>query len=298
MLRAAAYHLLPRVLMPVADDKARLGALFGGLLQGFVNGPAYWQAARGSQGRLAPSVIDSRLRELIASDANPIVPLVLESGSAAVMATRWNALHRGWQLPIDTLLDSDSGGERKLVRHCHAEGVDCELQGRIMASCIGLLDSAVGTGPRAIKPATGLDALVQAQGFERSVVAEGLQLLQDLPDKLPLPRVAQALGCTTRTLQRELQRFGLTWPALRTALRLHRAAAHLRHGTRSLTEIAHDSGFYDSAHFANAFRRSAGVSPSLYRSIARDAPSAHGDPSAPAAPGTAAFSASPAASAS
>lgn len=276
MLRAAAYHLLPRVLMPVADDKARLGALFGGLLQGFVNGPDYWQAARGSQGRLQPSVIDSRLRELIASDANPIVPLVLESGSPAVMAARWNALHRGWQLPIDTLLDDDPSGSRRLVRHCHGEGVDCELQSRIMASCIALLDSAVGSARRKFDTGIGLAAMVQAQGFERSVVAEGLQLLQDLPDKLPLPRVAQALGCTTRSLQRELQRFGLTWPVLRTALRLHRAAAQLRHGEHSLTDIAHDNGFYDSAHFANAFRRSSGVSPSLYRSIARGTPASPG----------------------
>ena len=38
---------------------------------------------------------------------------------------------------------------------------------------------------------------------------------------------------------------------------------------RTLTDIALDLGFFDSAHFSKAFRRSAGMTPSLYRNTAR-----------------------------
>jgi AraC family transcriptional regulator len=51
----------------------------------------------------------------------------------------------------------------------------------------------------------------------------------------------------------------------RRRYQLNRALALLRCGRRSLTEIAHESGFYDHAHFTRHFRARFGVTPSVFR---------------------------------
>lgn len=47
--------------------------------------------------------------------------------------------------------------------------------------------------------------------------------------------------------------------------RLERASEHLRHTTRSMTEIALACGFSSSSHLSNAFRKAFGMTPGSYR---------------------------------
>jgi AraC family transcriptional regulator len=51
----------------------------------------------------------------------------------------------------------------------------------------------------------------------------------------------------------------------RRRYQLNRALALLRRDRRSLTEIAHESGFYDHPHFTRHFRARFGVTPSVFR---------------------------------
>ena len=57
----------------------------------------------------------------------------------------------------------------------------------------------------------------------------------------------------------------LTLPRYANRLRLREALARLADGEGDLTRVALACGFYDHSHFANAFRREFGLSPSAVR---------------------------------
>jgi AraC-like DNA-binding protein len=86
---------------------------------------------------------------------------------------------------------------------------------------------------------------------------------------LSLRRIAQAFGCSVRTLHRAFKRPGV--PSLGRYLwrrRVEVGAEVLRApgaASRTLTEIALDLGFSSSAHFSTLFREAFGVTPSEYR---------------------------------
>jgi AraC-like DNA-binding protein len=86
---------------------------------------------------------------------------------------------------------------------------------------------------------------------------------------LSLPRIAQAFGCSVRTLQRAFSRPGA--PSLGRYLwrrRVEACAEILRApsaASRSLSDIALDLGFSSAAHFSTMFRGVFGVTPGQYR---------------------------------
>jgi AraC-like DNA-binding protein len=86
-----------------------------------------------------------------------------------------------------------------------------------------------------------------------------------MPRGAALDDVARARGESPRTLQRRLEAVGLTWRALRDAVREDEARLLLEQGQRSLPDIAEALGFSDQSVFARAFSRWTGVSPSRYR---------------------------------
>jgi AraC-like DNA-binding protein len=85
----------------------------------------------------------------------------------------------------------------------------------------------------------------------------------------PLSLLPQKLGCHKRTLERSLREVGLTAQALRRADRMMRVAAGLFAGD-SLTSIAADCGFSDTAHMSRSFRAACGFAPRMLVDIARD----------------------------
>jgi AraC-like DNA-binding protein len=98
-------------------------------------------------------------------------------------------------------------------------------------------------------------------------------LVRAVVDRLADPGVtrvdelAGSFRCSTRTLQRLLQRYvgvGPKWLLRRQ--RLHDAVAALDAGVGgSLADLAADLGWYDQNQFARDFGRMVGVSPSAYR---------------------------------
>lgn len=98
-----------------------------------------------------------------------------------------------------------------------------------------------------------------------AVVMEQIRI-QLMAGPVSLERTAEALDMSTRTLQRELNRSGMTFRALTNLLRLLRAKSLLAGTTASVTEIAFDLGYSSQQHFARAFRTATGRSPREFRS--------------------------------
>lgn len=89
-------------------------------------------------------------------------------------------------------------------------------------------------------------------------------------------RIAQAFGCSVRTLHRAFSRPGkpslcryLWQRRVETCAELLRAPSA---ASRSLTEIALDRGFSSAAHFSTLFRDVFGITPSEYRRRAHQPP--------------------------
>jgi AraC-like DNA-binding protein len=88
-------------------------------------------------------------------------------------------------------------------------------------------------------------------------------------DGLDIDVVAEAAGTSTRTLQRRLQSFGVSYSALVDRTRMRMASEWLAGGATPVAEIAAMLGYSDPAHFSRAFRRERGASPQQYRRQSR-----------------------------
>jgi AraC-like DNA-binding protein len=97
-------------------------------------------------------------------------------------------------------------------------------------------------------------------------------VLRNLEDpQLCVERLAEALGVSRRSLYSIFQPLGTTPAEFIRSMRLERCKAALTdhaQRARTLTEIATQYGFADSAHFSRAFRSQFGVRPSEWRSKA------------------------------
>jgi len=80
---------------------------------------------------------------------------------------------------------------------------------------------------------------------------------------------AEIAGTSVRSLQRYLTSQHLSYSKLISKLRFETAKRQLAHTDQPITEIANELGYSDPSHFARAFRRIAGVSPTEYRKAER-----------------------------
>jgi AraC family transcriptional regulator len=85
-------------------------------------------------------------------------------------------------------------------------------------------------------------------------------------DRLTLPWIARAVGCSVFHLCRSFRRAtGLTLHAYREQVRLRVALERLEGGERDLSRVALDLGYSSHSHFTAAFRRAFGEPPSAAR---------------------------------
>jgi AraC-like DNA-binding protein len=68
-----------------------------------------------------------------------------------------------------------------------------------------------------------------------------------------------------RTLQRKLDEKGTTYTEVLAKTRFRAASRMLQNPGIKVTDIAHRLGYNDVSHFTRAFRRIAGVTPTMYR---------------------------------
>jgi AraC-like DNA-binding protein len=66
-------------------------------------------------------------------------------------------------------------------------------------------------------------------------------------------------------MQRHLAAWGVTYEQLIDDLLFHHAMVELSDASRSVTDVAFDLGYSDSAHFTRAFKRWTGYTPRQFR---------------------------------
>ena len=77
--------------------------------------------------------------------------------------------------------------------------------------------------------------------------------------------MAEIVGLSGRTLQRRLQRSGRTYSDVVREARFDLAREMLVDPSVKVIDVAMAAGYESPQHFARAFRRLAGVSPTVYR---------------------------------
>jgi len=90
----------------------------------------------------------------------------------------------------------------------------------------------------------------------RPYLAEGVPDLHDAAD---------LAGTSKRSLQRVLAEEGFSYRGILQRVKFDAARELLKQPEIKITEVAHDTGFRDPAHFPRFFRRRAGVTPREYR---------------------------------
>ena len=100
----------------------------------------------------------------------------------------------------------------------------------------------------------------------RSIVRELLS--RPIPEPT-IAEVADRLSLEVRTLQRRLGKRGVRFRTLLRACQLERALEELRNRDVLIRDVAARLGYSDPAHFARAFRRWTGCTPTEYRDAPR-----------------------------
>lgn len=106
-------------------------------------------------------------------------------------------------------------------------------------------------------------ALPQSDDLDRALQQVMLRLLPD--GAVTLPRAARELHLSVRTLQRRLDRRGMSWQQLLDQTRAELAREYLRDRSLSLGDIALLLGFSEQSAFNRAFRRWTGSTPRRMR---------------------------------
>lgn len=114
-------------------------------------------------------------------------------------------------------------------------------------------------------------------GDRRVETAIGL-MEQHIGEPFAIARLARLVGLSVCQLDRAFKRHtGATPSAFWRRLRLEHAHWQLTNSSRKVTDIALESGFYDTTHFTKCFKRSYGTTPSAVRRRSRQAVSLDGE---------------------
>ncbi len=95
-------------------------------------------------------------------------------------------------------------------------------------------------------------------------------LRQDLGEVWRLEDAARHVGCSARSLQREIKAAGHTFSSLVRGARSQEACRLLIDGDMSLSDIGYWCGYADQAHFQRDFKRAINMTPKDYRQFAQD----------------------------
>jgi AraC-like DNA-binding protein len=106
-------------------------------------------------------------------------------------------------------------------------------------------------------------SVLRASGRTDRAVDRALHLIEERRGQVRVAELANEIGVSCRHLSRQFQRaVGVSPKEFGRIKRFQGALESLRvGGSRSLTEVALDGGYYDQAHFNHEFREMAGMSP-------------------------------------
>lgn len=243
------------------------------IINGFVPATRFLQAGeRARRAGASESQVERWAREWLACGVNPYSQVCrnLRRASALALAAQLFSDHAPMTvrtylvIPADACAATSWRATRVLAPGYQDDPAPCAAT--TLVAYAGLL-SRIDHNAKA-RPARRIVGLAElaAMTGARGCTAEAAAMIDASPDK-DASRVARALGCSLRTLQRRLAQDGTTWEQIRMASRLLRATGMLW-STKSLGSIATECGFASLSHMDNAFRVSTSLSPGLLRSIA------------------------------
>jgi AraC-like DNA-binding protein len=110
----------------------------------------------------------------------------------------------------------------------------------------------------------------ETEGIElgsNKIVFDVENLIKDaLPSGIPgVDQIGQIIGLSKRTLTRRLSENGVTFRDLIRKTQLEISKELLKNSTRSIAEIAFETGFSDQSAFSRAFKNWTNISPAEYR---------------------------------
>ena len=83
--------------------------------------------------------------------------------------------------------------------------------------------------------------------------------------KLPISLASDILNIHVRTIQRRLDKEGVTYKKLIEDMVLEQTLELLKYSDLSITSIGSKMGYSDSSHFTRAFKRQMNMTPRQYR---------------------------------
>ncbi len=110
-----------------------------------------------------------------------------------------------------------------------------------------------------------LHSSAPATNFSGSVRQIIATLLRE--QKTDIQVIADLVGMSVRTFQRQLHDLDLTYSRLVEQVRFEQSLKMLHHSEIKLTDLAFELGYKDAANFTRAFKRWTGVSPSEFRHL-------------------------------
>ena len=114
-------------------------------------------------------------------------------------------------------------------------------------------------------------ATANEDAYSLFIVGSMEYLRRHFPEQLSIETLAKQANMSRSTYLRHFHQVcGKTPAQYQTECRIQCAKALLRCTERSISDIAHECGFYDSSHFIRVFEQRTGASPRLYRTDGRD----------------------------
>ena len=291
--KPVAFHLAYQLIDPasVANERALFARAVNSVIDGFVPASAYVQLAshHESAWRLQRSerALEETARMLIDCSLNPValagkalpnvqalkqVSDLFFLNEAMVVKTRMNVVGDAVEIMRDTQLAAPCTVVSHAVPLAWAHLSLCQ---DAVACLIDVTRQKIGESHKQARPSgKGLPALwgVAALlslghrlGQQDTAIFNLFEALEEA-SVLTIKDAAKALGCSSRTLQRQLQPMGLSLPRIRLASNLLRGIGLMAEGS-DLSEAAVTAGFFDYSHFARTFKRSSGFLPTTYQRI-------------------------------
>jgi AraC-like DNA-binding protein/ActR/RegA family two-component response regulator len=215
-------------------------------------------SAQAAGQRFAPQVVcwefeDSHAAELRAMRdfkiANPSLPVLMLTTQHSEALAVWAFRARVWNY----LIKPAATNELRANFSTLAQLVRDDNGPSRSVRCVGaLLPGEVASNLNAV-PVRSLQAAVR-------------QVEQHYAEKLRQAAVAATCGMSSCGFSRAFKaEYGMTFSDYLMRFRIGRACRLLRHGSHSATTAGLAVGFEDASHFARAFRKLLGISPSLYQ---------------------------------
>jgi AraC-like DNA-binding protein len=252
----------------------RYASLIAHTVHGYLPFERYAQAGHDRmRDHLGEGTVENLIQEWLAPDINPFSQVFRNIGNAKNLAWGLNTYNESNLHPVRSVFDIKVG-----------------IAGRISWNATRFNDAKV-FNPQICDTAkfAGYERMTRRFGYElrrkttrnfvriselarhfaltQTATCHAAEVCENL-GSVPIGVIAKALGVHQRTLQRSLRDEGTTAELIIQGVRLIRATA-LLWSQKSLTEVAHEAGFFDLAHMDRAFCISAGVPPSFLRKVAQ-----------------------------